>query len=115
MKKRCTNSACRRVFSPVEGACPYCGKTYPRMGNILLVDIVLTGYEKGPAKIRAVKALRDLYHSSLRESCKMVEQLSVRPITVASVTRAAAAEKVCFWAERGFRVSLVPVSCHRHP
>ena len=29
MKKRCTNSACRKYFE-AEYSCPYCGKLYPR-------------------------------------------------------------------------------------
>ncbi|MBR5288450.1 MAG: hypothetical protein IKU34_07675 [Clostridia bacterium] len=33
MKKRCTNSSCRKVFSvnAFSGSCPYCAKTYPRL------------------------------------------------------------------------------------
>ena len=31
MKKRCTNSQCRRVFLVRSQSCPYCGKTYPRI------------------------------------------------------------------------------------
>lgn len=31
MKKRCTNSQCRRVFLVRSPSCPYCGKTYPRI------------------------------------------------------------------------------------
>lgn len=31
MKKRCTNSQCRRVFLVRSQSCPYCGKTYPRL------------------------------------------------------------------------------------
>lgn len=35
MKKRCTNSPCRRWFRLELGACPYCGKTY-RTGSLPL-------------------------------------------------------------------------------
>lgn len=30
MKKRCTNSACRKYFI-ADSVCPYCGKKYPRV------------------------------------------------------------------------------------
>ena len=30
MKKRCTNSACRRVFQAETHKCPHCGREYPR-------------------------------------------------------------------------------------
>lgn len=37
MKKRCTESSCRRVFTynnKEEGiVCPYCGKEYPKLGQ----------------------------------------------------------------------------------
>ncbi len=33
MKKRCTNSACRKIFT-ADSACPYCGKEYPRISSI---------------------------------------------------------------------------------
>lgn len=31
MKKRCTNSDCRRVFNSSFGECPYCKKQYPQL------------------------------------------------------------------------------------
>lgn len=33
MKKRCTNSACRKFFT-ADSVCPYCGKEYPRIPSI---------------------------------------------------------------------------------
>lgn len=30
MKKRCTNSKCRKVFQAETHKCPHCGKKYPR-------------------------------------------------------------------------------------
>lgn len=33
MKKRCTNSACRKIFT-ADSVCPYCGKEYPRIPSI---------------------------------------------------------------------------------
>ena len=36
MKKKCTNSSCRKVFSvnSFSVSCPYCGKAYPRLGDV---------------------------------------------------------------------------------
>lgn len=33
MNKRCTNSACRKVFSTLnaDSGCPFCGKSYPQL------------------------------------------------------------------------------------
>ena len=31
--KRCTNSACRRVFRVEQAACPYCEKKYPALAS----------------------------------------------------------------------------------
>ena len=36
MKKKCTDSGCRKVFTYDKNAlvvCPFCGKEYPRLGN----------------------------------------------------------------------------------
>lgn len=42
MKKRCTDSACRRVFSLPAEACPYCGKGYPRLPKAPSYYVVLS-------------------------------------------------------------------------
>ena len=47
MKKKCTNSACRRVFSVAAAGllptCPYCGKAYPRLAATHSVGVLLVG------------------------------------------------------------------------
>lgn len=44
MKKRCTNSACRKQFL-ADTVCPHCGKEYPRIkhncSNIFLSEVQL--------------------------------------------------------------------------
>ena len=58
MKKRCTNSSCRKVFRVETRSCPYCGKQYPR--QIPAFDkrdqfaVVLTDWETY-AVIRAMR------------------------------------------------------------
>lgn len=42
MKKRCTNSACRRVFSLPAESCPHCGKSYPRLPRAKHYYVVLS-------------------------------------------------------------------------
>ena len=45
MKKKCTNSSCRRVFR-VRGekaVCPFCGKEYPRLSRDEMVFILVEG------------------------------------------------------------------------
>ncbi|MBR3358122.1 MAG: hypothetical protein IKG46_09900 [Solobacterium sp.] len=57
MKKRCTESTCRRVFV-IRGripACPYCGRQYPRLtGPVTHWVLNISGF---PEKKRAVLAL----------------------------------------------------------
>lgn len=70
MKKKCTNSRCRRVFDTAllaEGKCPFCGQNYPRLctGTTPHPDIeqkyhvILESYDEKrvPALIRALVAL----------------------------------------------------------
>ena len=70
MKKRCTNSKCRRLF--VAGPiCPYCGKEYPR---ILSINHQVHLINMGKNKILTVMTIRDKNkESSLLDIRKMVE------------------------------------------
>lgn len=70
MKKRCTNSACRKTFT-ADSVCPYCGKEYPRISSIDHEVYLLNG---GRNKVRTILAIRTLDKSlSLLEMKKMVE------------------------------------------
>lgn len=64
MKKRCTNSACRRYFNNL-GTCPYCGKVYFRSAR--LNDLILLGYETG-TKIMIIKEIRTWTGLGLKEA-----------------------------------------------
>lgn len=55
MKKRCTNSACRRWFQ-VDSVCPYCGKAYPRLPAARCA-VELEGYDE-KKKIAVMRTLR---------------------------------------------------------
>lgn len=70
MKKRCTNSACRKVFV-VDSVCPYCGKEYPRLPSI---DHEVFLVNSGKNKMLTIFAIHSLSKSlSLLEMKKMVE------------------------------------------
>ncbi len=56
MKKRCTNSACRKFFLP-DSVCPFCGKKYPRIPSINH-DVYLV--DSGKKKIKTVCVIRNL-------------------------------------------------------
>lgn len=78
MKKRCTNSACRRVFSRVLPACPHCGRVYARQ-RLYLVE--LTGFQ-GEWKLAALKALRAAFGQGLGEAKNTLENLHLHPVVL---------------------------------
>ncbi len=72
MRKRCTNSACRRSFSTADfGACPWCGKEYPRIqrGQLLV-------YSYGEGKVRTMWAVWKLSNCVLSEVRETVARLT---------------------------------------
>lgn len=57
MKKRCTNSSCRKVFRVETHTCPYCGKYYPRANPCTdKYAVVLT--HLGVSRLAVVKAIK---------------------------------------------------------
>ena len=79
MKKRCTNSSCRKLFT-ADSVCPYCGKEYPRIpvdGREhpryygVFYKVRLNDYGKN--KIAVIKELRILTGLGLAERKTMVE------------------------------------------
>lgn len=70
MKKRCTNSACRKTFT-ADSVSPYCGKEYPRIPSI---DHEVYLVNSGSNKVRTIFAIRALDKSlSLSEMKNIVE------------------------------------------
>ena len=84
MKKRCTNPACRRYFTPRQAygsvTCPHCGKTYGPMG---LVSVMLTGVVPGK-KMAVVKAFWKQNGNQLRQAKQLVDSLSTEPFLLGS-------------------------------
>ena len=72
--KTCTNSACRRSFSPgspnFAGFCPHCGKAYPRIKIISIWYLRISGARE---KIPIIKAIREVTGMGLAESKSLVE------------------------------------------
>ena len=90
MKKRCTASACRRLFNSRYDFCPYCGKEYPQIKA--LWDVWLTGYT---GKIKCIKLYRGLFGSGLAETKEKVERvLRGEPLLFGSALSRAAAEEL---------------------
>lgn len=82
MKKKCTNSACRRVFT-VENAvvngnrCPYCGKLYSQLSSPFIYDpdnrygVVFLGYNSKANRVGCIKNVRKLFNGRLVPPQKM--------------------------------------------
>ena len=60
MKKKCTQSSCRRIFNPaksvringdgsIDVCCPWCGKAYPRFAGTLPISDKVQIIEDEPA------------------------------------------------------------------
>lgn len=69
MKKRCTNSSCRKVFSvnPIIRSCPHCGKEYPRM--IPAKARTRKERKRGESRLSAYITLKDLKLSECTTAC----------------------------------------------
>jgi len=56
MKKRCTNSACRKVFRR-DSVCPFCGKEYPRLLDVQPNTVSVILVNNGNNRIVTCKVL----------------------------------------------------------
>lgn len=74
MKKRCTNSACRKLFI-LDTICPHCGKQYPRIPAkrtpIVLAEIALSNI--GPSRLKTLFVLHERFDMSLLEAKRCVD------------------------------------------
>lgn len=76
MKKRCTNSACRKVFHvdySTGPACPYCGRMYTRILAPRQDDFGVYLSDYGQNKIAVIKVLKVETGLDLAESKAKVE------------------------------------------
>lgn len=76
MKKRCTNSACRKLFI-LDTICPHCGKQYPRIPAkrtpIVLAEIALSNI--GPSRLKTLFVLHERFDMSLLEAKRCISRL----------------------------------------
>ncbi len=73
MRKKCTNSSCRRVFSvnaESAASCPFCGREYPRLTSD--ADTVVL-QEPGASKLSVIKVVRKHTGLGLKDSKKLVD------------------------------------------
>jgi hypothetical protein len=88
MKKKCTNSACRRVFVPWQDGgvvrCPHCGKAYPRLkpAQTIMPALTLCGWQPSRTPIPAIKKLRSILGIGLRESKMLLDRMEESPIVL---------------------------------
>lgn len=79
MKKRCTNSACRRVFrfdpAAAMPVCPHCGRVYPHWG---FVQLQITGCQPGQ-KVPVIRALMDIQDCKFSVAIRQVRSLDRQP------------------------------------
>ena len=84
MKKRCTNSACRRLFvaSPI---CPHCAKEYPRLNPKTIADekrsfstyadVILVDH--GISRLRVLLALQRILNFEFSDAKNSIENCPV--------------------------------------
>lgn len=93
MKKKCTNSSCRRTFFYQTAwnriSCPYCGKEYPRLGNsssrYLICDrrsgkftdlSTIETFRQEGQKMHAIKYFRNtMPDCSLKRSAEVIRKI----------------------------------------
>lgn len=79
--KKCTNSACRKLFPVNESCtCPFCGKFYPRLnvnGPILLLDYDVWLLCAGEQKAHLARELGDSLHIGLRQALALADNVPI--------------------------------------
>jgi len=96
MRKKCTNSSCRRMFTvePVNKvSCPYCGRVYPRIPPAPATDSVQTNwsvvlYSTGLRKLPTIKVIRMLTGLGLKDAKAVVDNAPSIVRTGLSITEA---------------------------
>ena len=76
MRKKCTNSSCRRMFTvePVNKvSCPYCGRVYPRIlpvpaGSSVQTNWSVVLYSTSERKLPTIKVIRMLTGLGLKDA-----------------------------------------------
>ena len=112
MKKRCTNSACRRVFSlsraEASRQCPYCGKLYPRLPAPRLYRVLVTGLPKHRRTIRGIVLYRQTVGMQDPKQVRLLlERCGETPVEAGAFPIDQARVVLRDWRALGFRARLV--------
>ena len=96
MRKKCTNSTCRRTFT-VEAvnkvSCPYCGRVYPRIlpapaGSSVQTNWSVVLYSTSERKLPTIKVIRMLTGLGLKDAKAVVDNAPSIIRTGLSITEA---------------------------
>lgn len=111
MKKRCTNSSCRKVFRVETYTCPYCGKQYPRVNPVNDRYMVVLTYA-GPSKLSVIKVIRSITTLGLRDAKTLADHT---PSLVSNgFTRSMAEALKSDFRAAGGDAMIIPVSRGTH-
>lgn len=115
MKKKCTNSACRRVFTLVleKGGikCPHCGRAYPRLSlpeteqQALILSV--SGTVELSGRIALLKLVRASLGCSLREAKEIVDRMPAEPLALPLADPRQAQALAEAWESLGVRAAIV--------
>lgn len=96
MRKKCTNSSCRRTFT-VEAvnkvSCPYCARVYPRIppapaGSSVQTNWSVVLYSTSERKLPTIKVIRMLTGLGLKDAKTVVDNAPSIIRTGLSITEA---------------------------
>lgn len=109
MKKRCTNSACRRVFRVPQPhasvVCPHCGRVYAQ-GAAAQVQVEIRDAVPG-MKLPLIKALYNRLGYSLREARDRADGLRQAPVVLDPMSPEEALAEAALWQQAGGITRLV--------
>ncbi len=114
MKKRCTNSACRKTFEAFGTiiSCPHCGKQYPRFCSFPAKSYAVILISYGSHKLRTIKAVRDI---GLEHHCRIglrnIKELTEAAPSLATIaySQKDAVHFVQMIAEGGGTAKMIPL------
>ena len=120
MKKKCTFSSCRRVFSVADEEpiphCPHCGKAYPRLSRMELVQVRLRSAAGASRLLRgAAHYRRTVARIPVREVLELLENLEQRPLPLGIFPQKEAQQVAAWWMMEGYTVETVRFGGQKSP
>ena len=111
MKKRCTNSSCRKVFRVETHTCPYCGKQYPRVNPVNDRYMVVLTYV-GLNRLSVIKVIRSITLLNLRAAKTLTDHTP--SLVDTGFTRSMAEALKSDFRAAGGDAMIIPVSRGTH-